>query len=271
MRGNMPPRTLALILLAACGRELADVPPDAPAQLAPPVACGTQLPGLSLETVESSGTYETELAALDLQTVADPYDFGAEIALVRGLVNYMLGRESGTSFTRAEAEAAGALGRAVQGAIAITGGAKVDLTFLRRGLYYAYPCSTSIPKDLAALVERYGDYTAWPSVSVDCAPPKALPRRVYSNAAFGVYVADTLEGTGVRETEVLFTALRENESLDFAVYTPTGQLTDRSTFATTDGSSIVAAAPFTCMTCHVDKASWTFSVQRPAGTGAGCK
>ena len=43
----MSNRTFALFLVA-CGREVADVPPDAPARFAPPVACGTQLPGLAL-------------------------------------------------------------------------------------------------------------------------------------------------------------------------------------------------------------------------------
>jgi len=264
--------TMLTTLFAACGRDVAEVAPDAPARYAPPVACGTRLPGLSFDGLENAADYGTQLAALDLQAVADPYDFGAEIGLVRGLVNYMLGRETGTSFTRAEAEAAGALGRGVLGAIAITGGARVDLTFLRRGLYYAYPCSTSLPHDLAELVARYGDYATWPSVALDCAPPKGMPRRVYSNADAGVYVAETLDGTGVRETEVLFTELRaDDDNLDFAVYTPAGQLTDRSTFATTGDSNIVAAAPYTCMTCHVDRATWAFSVQRPTGTGAGCK
>ncbi len=260
-------RIQLLALLAACGVEPTDPDPE----LRPPVACGATLPGPAMTTLESEPDYAQQVAALDLTTVADPYDFSAEIALTRGLVNYMLGRADGTTVTRAELDAAGPLGTAVRAAIAITGGHAIDLPFLRRGLYHAYNCSSTFPATLDELELRFGDTEAWPSVLQDCAAPKGLPRRVRSNAEHGVYVAETLDADRVREVEVIFTHTRPTAGLDFAVYGPDGALTDRSTFATVDGSSIVGAAPFTCLTCHVDRASWTFSIQRPVGTGAGCR
>ena len=259
---------LALSSLAACGVEPAG--PDMP-ELRPPVACGAVLPGPPLSSLESEPDYAQQVAALDLAAVADPYDYSAEIALTRGLVNYMLGRAEGTIVTRADFAAAGPLGDAVRAAITITGGRSIDLPFLRRGLYHAYNCSSTFPATLDELELRFGDTETWPSVIQDCAAPKGLPRRVRSHAEYGVYVAETLDGSQVREVEVIFTHTRPASGLDFAVYGPDGALTDRSTFATVDQSKVVGAAPFTCLTCHVDRDSWTFSIQRPVGTGAGCR
>ena len=84
-------------------------------------------------------------------------------------------------------------------------------------------------------------------------------------------VAETLHDGGVRETEVLFRDLRGDGQLDFAVYTADGALTDRSTFATANGGRVTAAAPYTCMSCHVDTTGFTFSTLAPTGTGAGCR
>jgi hypothetical protein len=257
-------------VVAACGGASDDGPPE-PVEYTPSVACGAALPGPALSSVESESGYAAAVAALDLATVPDPYDFSGEIGLTRGLINYMLRRPSGTTFTRAEAEAAGESGRAILAAIAITPNHTVDLVFLRRGLYYAYNCTTPLPATIDQLVERYGDFTTWPTIDQDCAPPKDSPRRIMTNYDQGVFVAETwIDGTTLRETEVVFTNLRGDGNLDFGVYTADGLLSDRSTFATTGGSEIVGAAPYTCMTCHVDRDTWTFSILQPTGTGAGC-
>jgi len=261
-------RVLALVLVSACGVE---PPAEQMPELKPPVACGAALPGPAMSSIESEPDYAQQVAALDLSVVADPHDYSAEIGLTRGLVNYMLGRTEGTSVTSAELDAAGPLGAAVRAAIAITGGHSIDLTFLRRGLYYAYNCGSTFPATLDELNARYGDIQTWPTVMQDCAPPKGLPRRIRSNADHGVYVAETLDGDHIREVEVIFTHSRPDAGLDFAVYTPDGAITDRSTFATVGGSGVVGAAPFTCLTCHVDRTNWTFTIQRPVGTGAGCR
>jgi hypothetical protein len=75
----------------------------------------------------------------------------------------------------------------------------------------------------------------------------------------------------VRETEVLFTSLRSDGQLDFAAYTEEGKLSDRSTFATAGGTSVVLAAPYTCISCHLDTTAWTITRKMPTGTGAGCR
>lgn len=243
------------------------------AAIGPPVACGTVLPGEPMKPglTETQPGYAMELGAVDLSTVPDPFDVSAESTLGRGVVNFMLERSSGTTVTHAGALALGGIGKAVLGAAAKGQDGKIDFAFLRRGLHYHYPCTRPVPRDLGVFKSRYGDFATWPTTTIPCSKPKNGPRRLRENEALGIYVAETLVADVVRETEVIFTKLRDDGQLDFAAYTAEGELTDRSTFATASGGSVTSAAPYTCMSCHLDRTSGTFSVRFPAGTGAGCK
>lgn len=243
------------------------------AALVPPVACGAALPGVAMKSdlIEAEPGYAAALAALDLTKVADPFNMSGESKLVRGIANFMLVRSTGTSFTATDAKQSAGMGEGLLGAAAKGTGGRLDVTFLRRGLQYFYPCSRPLPKDLATLKARYGDYTTWTSATIACSKPKNGPRRLHDNHELGVYVAETLVNDVVRETEVIFSNLRDDGQLDFAVYTPEGELTDRSTFATNGGTPVTSASPFTCMSCHYDVNAGTFSARMPTGTGAGCK
>jgi hypothetical protein len=164
----------------------------------------------------------------------------------------------------------------------------VNLRLVRRGLHHFYGEERRLPSTLDALRDRVGDYTQWPSRVTACSPPKNGPRRVFENEQLGVAVAETLEAeaaggaapeegegtpphTTVRETEVIFADARADGQLDFAVYGPSGERMDRSTFATRAGTTATTAAPYTCLTCHVRRSSGRFDVLRPFGTGAGCQ
>jgi len=243
--------------------------------LAMPVACGSELPGTPMRSglVEGVAGYADELEAVDLSSVPDPYDYSAESAFGKMVINWMLERRSGTEVSHADALAKGGLGRAVLAAAAKGKDGEVDFGFLRRGLHYFYPCSRPVPKDLATLKARYGDYLGWEETKVDCARPKNGPRLLWANEADGVFVAETVADGGARETEVLFTNLRSDGQLDFAVYTHDGELSDRSTFAAGAGGAneVTSAAPYTCLTCHVDTEGAGFAVRQPTGTGAGCR
>jgi hypothetical protein len=70
---------------------------------------------------------------------------------------------------------------------------------------------------------------------------------------------------------VIFSGLRGDGQLDFAVNTEAGELTDRSAFAATGGVTTTLAAPLTCMSCHFDRTVGSFSKKMPLGTGAGCE
>jgi hypothetical protein len=237
------------------------------------VACGGLLPGPPLKagTTEAQPGYAAELAALDLSAVPDPFDYASDSKFVIATINYMLGRSSGTQVSRAELAQAAGLGQAILGAAAKGTPGRVDISFLRRGLYYFYLCTRPLPGDLNELAVRYGDYRTWPAQELPCSRPKNGPRRLYENPASGIYVSETLTDSGVRETEALFTSLRQDGQLDFAAYTADGALSDRSSFATGSGAVATSAAPYTCMSCHADPASGTVSRRIATGTGAGCR
>jgi hypothetical protein len=261
-----------------------DAAPDAEAEAAsdaaevgvpslPPTSCGATLPGppMRASLVEAQPGYATELAALDLSALPDPIDFTRESAIGREVANYMLERASGTTLSHADGRRLGGMGTAVLAAFAKGTDGGFDLRLLRRGLHHHYLCTRPVPGSLGALETLYGDLRAWPTTTIDCSKPKNGPRRLRENAARGVYLAETLVDGVVRETEAIFTKLRGDGQFDFAVYTETGDLTDRSTFATASGGTVTSAAPYTCMSCHVDAAAGTHAVLMPIGTGAGCR
>lgn len=282
---------LCSALLAACRSETPELDPPAadlaaPADLSgsapdaagppgygPAVACGSELPGppLKADVTEAQPGYAEELAALELSSVADPFDYSAESKLAITVINYMLGRAQGTSIAHREAMERGGLGRAVLGAAAKGTAGRIDLSFLRRGLHYFYPCTRPLPADLPELRRRYGDYRTWTAQEIACSRPKNGPRRLYENPGLGVYVAEAVVQGSVRETEVIFTSLRTDGQLDFASYTAEGALSDRSTFATSGGGTSTLAAPYACISCHVDITAGRISRLLPTGTGAGCR
>lgn len=242
-----------------------------------PLTCGVALPGVSLASglVENTTKYEATIAKLDLDAVPDPFDFSGESPLVVGIIRYMLQDLEATTVTHADAQSKGGMHLAVLAAAAASddqgASGTVDIVLLRQGLHHFYPCTDQPPQSLALLKQLVGDYTKWDTEDVACGAPKDGPRRIYADSAQGVYVAETIEDGQIRETEVLFEKRRPDGQLSFAVYTPEGELTDRSTFATAGGSSIVLASPFTCMSCHVDIDTERYDVKRPEGTGAGCR
>ncbi|WP_394826027.1 hypothetical protein [Pendulispora albinea] len=244
----------------------------------PPIACGTELPGPALppNLTEAEPGYAQELEATDAAGVPDPVDYSGQSKLIRGVVHYMFqepaSEPSVLSHDRAQATENENMGRAFLAAAARGRDGGLSVPFLRRGLYYHYACSRPLPASLDQLRERYGDYRTWRVETMACAKPKNGPRRIYKNSDKGVFVSETLVGDGgIRETEVIFTKLRDDGQLDFAVYTADGQLTDRSSFATNGGGTVTAAAPYICMSCHLDATSGGFTNLRPTGTGAGCK
>lgn len=248
-----------------------------PIEASPPIVCGAEFPGVELEPglVEGPTGYENKLGSVDISDVPDPFDFRNESPVIVAVIRYMLGDTTKTSVSHAEALEKGQMHLAVLAAAAKTkdkgASGKVDVQLLRQGLHFFYPCTQQPPQTLAELKALYGDYTQWDEEFIACGAPKDGPRRLWENGDIGVFVAETVVRDDVRETEVIFDRLRADGQLTFAVYTPEGQLTDRSTFATNGGDEIVLAAPFTCMSCHIDIDTGKYDVKRPEGTGAGCK
>ncbi|WP_394843608.1 hypothetical protein LZC95_41985 [Pendulispora brunnea] len=241
----------------------------------PPVACGAALPGppLAPNLTEAEPGYGEQLAQTETAGVPDPFDYGGQSEMMRAVVHYMFEEPADrpATATRAQAAEHENMGRAFLASAARGRDGRLDVPFLRRGLHYHYPCSRPLPATLDELRARYGDYRTWSDETIACSKPKNGPRRIFANGEKGIFVAETLVDAGVRETEVIFTRLRNDGQLDFAAYTAEGQLTDRSTFATNSGGTITAAAPYICMTCHLNSTNGGFTTLRPTGTGAGCK
>jgi hypothetical protein len=242
------------------------------------IQCGMTLPGptLNARLPEAKPDYLKELEALTLPDVLDVSK--EKTAFQLALVRYLLGDvatqnqpDSGI-WTRPQAESAGPLGKALLGAaVKSTRPGEVDITFLRRGLYVFYPCATQLPATLAALKQKYGDFTTWNREDLACGTAKDGPRRLWHNDELGIQVAETLEGNDIRETEVLFTKTRKDGQIEFAVYTKEGALTDRSTFPTLGAGTQTLPSPFQCMSCHYNVTTKRFDDIRPEGTGTGCR
>jgi hypothetical protein len=146
-------------------------------------------------------------------------------------------------------------------------GERLDFLFLRRGLARFYNCARGYPATLDEFKAMWGDHGAREGFVVELSAAKCGPRRLFEDEEAQVYVAETLVDDEVRETEIMLANNREDGQLDFVVYQPDGRRTDRSTFPTVGGSEITAAAPYVCLTCHVDPqtnpAAWTYDVLLP--------
>ncbi len=241
----------------------------------PEVICGDTYPGIPMMTglIEDessySQSYEEEVSNYMWSHIPDPLDISSVQPFFKSLIQYMLHAPNQQRFSHEAILQHGATGEAVLNAF-IDGYLNTDM--LRRGFHYAYYCSQPIPGSLDELRATFGDYKDWDNELMDCGAPKDLPRHVYRNEDFSISVAETLDLSGnVRETEIIFSTLRDDGQLDFAAYTENGELTDRSGFATFGGQDIFSASPYTCLTCHIDRNSNRFDNIHPVGTGAGCQ
>lgn len=229
-------------------------------------ACGEPLPGPALPEarVESDAEYLARLDAMDVEALPVTYDLSAVSSFDSSLLEYMLDRRDVSVLDREELLAAGVMGRAALLALgAEPAPSSLDLHELRRGLFHFYACERGLPPNLEAVRARFGDYRQWPSFEVANSFPKRNPRRVHYDAEVGVYVAETIRDGQVSETEILIAGAREDGALDFAAYLPDGQLTNRGHFRA-GADTTVGAAPYTCMTCHVDSESDEYDVLFPA-------
>jgi hypothetical protein len=222
-------------------------------------------------TVEAEQDFAALLEATDTSNLPDPLDLSQLSVFERAVVNWMAGRKKGDELPLSELDDDGMLGEAVKVAFA-RGGGPGDLDFfaLREGLQYGYHCSRPLPPDLDTLRERFGEFTEWSLNDIDCGLPKDERRMVWYHPELHVVVAETVDEDGaVRETEVLFWSLRDDEQLDFAAYDEEGRLMDRSTFATAGGVPTTFGAPYICVSCHMGY--FSVNEQNPEGLGAGCR
>lgn len=254
-----------VLVLCACGGEGST---DEPPVIVSP-ACDVAYPGPAmLDGIVENGP--SVYAAIDATAIRS--DFTADISgvgdLQRAVIAYMIAKPGAVTVTAADLEAAGLFGKAV--AYAYRGGS-LDFTELRIALHAVYPCASGVPATLQNARDVFGDYYTWPTTDIACSAPKDGVRRIWTNDQLGIFVAETIaEDNTVRETEILFGNLRSDGQLTFAAYTSDGFFMDRSTFATAGGEALTLAAPYTCITCHVNEDMTAIDDPLPIGTGAGC-
>ncbi len=221
-------------------------------------------------TIEAEQDSAARLANTDLSVVPDPLDLRSTSLFERGVIHWMIGRRQGREGSHATLKQAGTLGDVIMIAAAVTGGETLDFGVLREGLQYTYTCSRPLPADLDTLKARYGDYLTWPLEDLPCGATKDERRLVWTHPEGRAVVAETVTDAGeIRETEVLFLDLRDDDQIDFGAYDEAGQIVDRSTFATFSAGPVAYGAPYICISCHTDTSS--VDVQSPVGLGAGCR
>jgi len=265
------PRLLALLcvvtLVPVAGLGCAREP------VTPVVSCDDPLPAIDWGDSgipEAFTEIEDELAATDLSGLSDPIDISAFIPLYRGFIAYALSippAELGDSLAHAQAEAAGSLGEVVLAAIARADPPEVgmDITFFRRGFHRYYTCSRGYPLSLEGFYLTFVDFRETEGELVDSVA-KCGDRNLILDSGAQVYVAESLVDGQVRETEILLNNNRDDGQLDFLVYDAAGMLTERSLFPVASGEEVVAAAPYSCMSCHVDPSdatTWSFDLLVP--------
>lgn len=230
-----------------------------------PVACGSPEHALTLaeHLTEADLTFLDRLAALDTSSLPEVYNTDELFELDRSLIAYMLDTPEFRDLKRDELINRGELGRSILLALGTNPNPRmVEYKDLRRGLYHFYNCSRNHPATLTDFKKIYGDYKNWTSSIVEDSDPKIYPRRLYGNASTGVYVAETLREGAVHETEILLQGYRNDGALEFLGYLPNGELTNRGEFRAGANFS-AAAAPYTCMGCHIDADTGTYTVIFP--------
>jgi hypothetical protein len=263
---------LMAILVAGCDRKPEPTPPPSELPPAPVVvvvaSCDDPVGGIPLSDglVEAERSYDERVAAIDITQLPPRIDISAVDGIMRAVLAYTLELppdELRDELDRDEVAARGRIGAAVLAAFASNDADPLDFALLRQGLHRFYACDRGLPVNLNGFRATFGDFAAWPSVVVENSRPKAGPRRLYSDDASQVFVAESLDGDVVRETEIVFGGTRVDGMLEFVVYDEDGVLSAASRFATNGGSTVQSASPYTCLFCHVDRDSLRFDVVHP--------
>lgn len=233
----------------------------------PVAACGQAVGGpfaLPVATaVEAAPGYDARLAAADLRALPAQLEVG-DVPLVRALIGYMLEVDASAlppALSRDELLSGGPMGRAV--ALAFTAGPSADIVLLRQGLQRFYACTRRAPATLDAFGESVAELRDLPPYLEVDSSAKNTRRRLRALPSQGIWMAQTLVGDQIRETELILAGRRSDRALDFLAYDADGRLMDRSRFETEDGTDISGAAPYVCIICHSSGASFGADRIRP--------
>ncbi len=204
--------------------------------------------------VEAAPGYDDSLAGADLHSMPPELEIGSG-PFEREILAYALETRPDdlpATLSRDELLARGPMGHAVLYAFAVALADEVpgpDTATLRRGLQRFYACDRRAPLTLDGLFATVGDPRDQPATEID-SRAKLTTRRLRSDPAAGIWMAETLVNGQVRETEVILSGRRADDAFDFLAYDADGNLMDRSRFDAEDGGDISGAAPYVCLVCH---------------------
>jgi hypothetical protein len=247
----------------------------------PRLDCENRLSDLPWEEpvpVEAIDGIEVELDEMNFAAMPESFDTSGMLPFFTGYLAYALELpvdEVTPVLTRDVALSRGKLGEVVYGAIWLgrqegDGGLGLDVQFFRRGFFRYYACSREFPLTLEGFRTAYWDYPGEGDL-VEESAAKCGPRNLIIDHSLGIYVAQTIVDDHVRETEILMKSEREDGQLDFLVYDTAGKLSDRSVFPTLSMDEITSAAPYVCMSCHIETGDGNpsrFELLLPTETGA---
>ncbi len=214
---------------------------------------------------EAASDFEARLAQADASTLPDPIDTSELTDLERAWLAYALVVPPDTiAMTLPRARIPDTdLGHAIEASLALGAPGRLDFDLLRQAVHRLYACDRAIPGDLDTFVERYGDYSTFPSRTIAMSVPKLAPRTLYENASAGVFVAETVLADGGTEVEVIVAGARADGALEFFGYGPNGELLGWADLAVT-GTLAPLPVPYSCALCHRDLTANSFSVVDPS-------
>ncbi len=233
------------VLACSGGADTPDAVPDAPKEPSPP-------PASCPATEELDETYDSDLAAIDLQTAPAELPLDALPELDRMTIAYMLERPVGAlgdTLSRDDLLAGGFMARAIVAGY-VGHPDKPDMILVRRGLSRYYYCYRAPPKTLEQFIAERFDYTGQPAEAIP-SEPKLGDRHVYKELDDMIFVAETVFENEIVETEMLLGGgQRADDCFDFFAYDKAGDLSKTSTFAVNEETSASIDVPIACMTCH---------------------
>lgn len=235
------------VVLSACGSSQPSPSVDpCEAPLGGPVWDDPSLP-------EAQAGLEPVLAAADIGSLPARLTTDGLYAMDSAALAYALETPEALIIPELErwriANAGPELGHGVLASFAVNGAQTLDRNMLRRVLHRYYACDRSHPRTLADFRVTYGDYLTFERRELSESVPKRSERTLFEDPEAGVYVAESLDSQGRRETEVILENHRRDGALDFLVYDHAGQLRDRAPLAMGSAKTVLPA-PYACMMCH---------------------
>lgn len=126
----------------------------------------------------------------------------------------------------------------------------------RRSYHSRFPVPDTLPE-----LQNLYQFNRWEKQTIELSAVKGAQRIIYRSpkSFHPISIAQTkLANNSIRETEIIIAREDLSEHFDFFTYNEKGELTQTSLFYSQNGKNVLAAVPYTCLTCHYDGKSGLF-------------